>query len=101
MRRIVACIDVSLDGVMQAPGRIDEDTRGGFEHGGWATPYAAMSEAGHVFAGADALLFGRRTYEDFFRVWPKQPDSPFTPWLNQVRKYVASHTLYEPHPWAP
>jgi len=61
--RIVACTNVTLDGVMQAPARPDEDRRGGFEHGGWATPYAAMAQAGEIFANAGALLLGRRTYE--------------------------------------
>ena len=60
----------------------------------------AMAHAGHVFAAADSLLFGRRTYEDFYNVWPKRPDSPFTPWLNAAQKYVVSRTLREPLPWA-
>ena len=99
MRKVLVCTNLSLDGVMQAPARPDEDTRNGFEHGGWAAPYAAMSHVGHVFANADALLLGRRTYEDFYNVWPKRPDSPFTPWLNAVQKYVVSRTLKEPLPW--
>jgi len=98
-RRVVVATNVTLDGVMQSPARPDEDRRNGFQHGGWAAPYAAMTHAGHVFGGADALLFGRRTYEDFYNVWPKRPDSPFTPWLNGVQKYVASRTLREPLPW--
>jgi dihydrofolate reductase len=93
------CTNLSLDGVMQSPARRDEDPRNGFQHGGWAAPYAAMMHAGHVFAGTDALLFGRRTYEDFYNVWPKRPDSPFTPWLNGVKKYVVSRTLRDPLPW--
>jgi len=99
VRRIVVCANVSLDGVMQAPARVDEDLRNGFECGGWAAPYAAMAQAGHVFANADALLLGRRTYEDFYSVWPKRTESPFTPWLNGIRKYVASRTLADPLPW--
>jgi dihydrofolate reductase len=99
MRKIVVCTNLSLDGVMQAPARPDEDERGGFMHGGWAAPYGAMAHAGQVFAEADALLLGRRTYEDFYNVWPKRTDSPFTPWLNNVRKYVASRTAREPLPW--
>src|SRR5438552_17641025 len=58
-----------------------------------------MAQAGHVFANADALLLGRRTYEDFYSVWPKRTESPFTPWLNGLRKYVASRTLAYPLPW--
>jgi dihydrofolate reductase len=100
MRKVVVCMNLSLDGVMQAPARADEDPRNGFQLGGWAAPYAAMTHAGHVFGAADSLLFGRRTYEDFYNVWPKRPDSPFTPWLNAVKKYVVSRRLREPLPWA-
>jgi dihydrofolate reductase len=99
LRKVVVCTNLSLDGVMQAPARPDEDPRNGFQHGGWAAAYAAMTHAGHVFAAADSLLFGRRTYEDFYNVWPKRPDSPFTPWLNAAQKYVVSRTLKEPLPW--
>jgi dihydrofolate reductase len=98
--RIVAFESVTLDGVMQAPGRADEDRRGGFEHGGWATPYADPMMWEHMSSGGGgALLFGRRTYEDFFAVWPDQPDNPFTPVLNATLKHVASRTLSEPLPW--
>lgn len=99
LRKVVACVNVSLDGVMQAPGRADEDRRNGFPHGGWAASYAAMAHVGEVFGAADALLLGRRTYEDFYSVWPKRTDSPFTPWLNAIRKYVVTRTLTEPLPW--
>jgi dihydrofolate reductase len=99
MRKVVVCMNLSLDGVMQSPARPDEDSRNGFQHGGWAAPYAAMQNAGQVFAAADSLLFGRRTYEDFYNVWPKRADSPFTPWLNAAKKYVVSRTLREPLPW--
>jgi dihydrofolate reductase len=99
MSKLVVCTNLTLDGVMQAPTRPDEDTRDGFTHGGWATPYAAMTQAGDVFVNAGGLLLGRRTYEDFSNVWPKRVDSPFTPWLNDIRKYVASSTLKEPLPW--
>ena len=84
---------MTLHGVMQAPGRPDEDRRGGFEHGGWATPYAAMVQAGDSMATIGALLFGRRTYEDFYAVWPKRKDSPFSAMLDNMQKYVASTTL--------
>src|SRR2546423_4515105 len=99
MRKVVVCVNLSLDGVMQSPARPDEDTRNGFQHGGWGAPYGAMVHVGHVFANSDALLLGRRTYQDFYNVWPKRPDSPFTPWLNSVQKYVVSRTLSEPLPW--
>jgi dihydrofolate reductase len=99
MSRVVACTNLTLDGVMQAPGRADEDRRGDFAHGGWAAPYGAMVEAGEYFGSAGALLVGRRTYEDFYNVWPARKDSPFTPWLTHTRKYVASTTRSEPLPW--
>src|SRR5207245_1300222 len=103
MGKVVAFTSVTLDGVMQAPARPDEDTRGGFEYGGWATPYAdpvmgSVSAESGLSAGA--LLFGRRTYQDFYAVWPKRTDdNRFTPVLNNTQKYVASTTLKEPLPW--
>jgi dihydrofolate reductase len=100
--RIVVVESVTLDGVMQAPGRPDEDTRDGFEHGGWAVPYndEVMGRAMGVRMARDgALLLGRRTYEDFAAYWPRQADNPFTEVLNRTRKYVASTTLTEPLPW--
>jgi Dihydrofolate reductase len=100
MSRVVVCTNLTLDGVMQSPGRPDEDTRGGFTHGGWGAPYAAMPEAGEYFGSAGALLLGRRTYEDFYNVWPARNDGRFTPWLTNTQKYVASTTLAEQLPWA-
>jgi dihydrofolate reductase len=103
MSKIVAFTSVTIDGVMQAPGRPDEDRRGGFEHGGWAIPYADSvlgTVSGESMASNGALLFGRRTYEDFYAVWPKRTDdNPFTAVLNNTQKYVASTTLKEPLPW--
>src|SRR5512138_929204 len=99
MRKIIVFNSLTLDGVMQAPGRPDEDTRGGFQYGGWATPYSdaemgkAAAESG---ATAGGLLLGRRTYEDFYKVWPKRTDNPYTEVLNNSQKYVASRTLKEP-----
>ena len=102
MREITVFNSVTLDGVTQAPGRPDEDTRGGFANGGWAAPY--MDEvmgrvAAEGMAGPGALLLGRRTYEDFHGFWPHQTDNPFTEVLDNTRKYVASRTLWEPLPW--
>jgi dihydrofolate reductase len=102
MRKIVVTCSVSLDGVMQAPGRPDEDRRGGFEHGGWAGPYrdpVMMQAMGEGMAQGADLLFGRRTYEDFFSVWPGRTDNPFTAVLDNSQKYVCSRTLREPLPW--
>jgi dihydrofolate reductase len=102
MRKLMVINNLSLDGVMQGPGRPDEDRRGGFEHGGWSMPYNDEVKGrtmGEGMAKAVDLLFGRRTYEDFYKVWPKRTDNPFTPVLNQSRKYVASRTLEAPLPW--
>ena len=101
--RIVAFNNLTLDGVMQAPGRPDEDRRGGFEHGGWAAPYAdpVMGRAaGESMGKTGGLLLGLRTYEDFYAYWPNRTDNPFTAVLNNTQKYVASRTLHEPLPWS-
>jgi dihydrofolate reductase len=103
MGKIFAVENVTLDGVMQAPGGADEDTRDGFPYGGWARPYGDAVMAEHMGKGmgnTGALLFGRRTYEQFFSFWPKQTDgNPFTEVLNRTTKYVASRTLADPLPW--
>lgn len=103
--RLVLMEFVTLDGVCQGPGSPDEDTSDGFTQGGWLVPHmdddflAAVAE---WLDGADAFLFGRRTYEAFSRDWPKitDPDDPFAPKLNGLPKYVASTTLTEAG-WAP
>ena len=100
MRKVIVFTNLTLDGVMQATGRPDEDPRGGFQHGGWAAPFAAMSEAGGNLSDAGPLLMGRRTYEDFYGYWPNQTDNPFTEVLNNTSKYVASTTLKEPLAWS-
>ena len=100
MRRIIVFTNLTLDGVIQGPGRPDEDTRDGFTHAGWGAPYAAMSYAtGESFTNTGAYLFGRRTYDDFYSVWPKRTDSPYSQMLNNAPKYVVSTTLKEPLPW--
>lgn len=99
MSKIVAFISLTLDGVMQGPGRPDEDRRAGFEHGGWAAPYATMEAAEGSMASTGAILLGRRTYEDFYTVWPGRSDNPFSEILNNAQKYVTSTTLEEPLPW--
>lgn len=103
MATIIVTNHMTLDGVMQAPGGADEDTRGGFAHGGWAMARmdAALGERmGQGMSSTVAMLFGRRTYEQFFRYWPKQTDgNPFTEMMNRTTKYVASTTLADPLPW--
>jgi dihydrofolate reductase len=103
MGKITVINNITLDGVMQAPARPDEDTRGGFAQGGWAIPYqdtVIAQKMGAMMASAEgSLLLGRRTYEDLYSVWPKRTDNPYTDHLNKVQKYVASRTLKEPLPW--
>jgi dihydrofolate reductase len=102
MADIVVFTSLTLDGVMQAPGRPDEDTRDGFQHGGWGVAYSdpVMAElATKDMAGTGSILLGRRTYEDFYSFWPHQTDNPFTEVLDNTPKYVASTTLKEPLPW--
>jgi dihydrofolate reductase len=101
--RVVVIAHLTLDGVMQAPGRPDEDVRDGFPHGGWAQANTDPVMAGVMGErmGRDArLLLGRRTYEDLFSFWPRQTNNPFTEALNTMTKYVASRTLEEPLPWS-
>jgi dihydrofolate reductase len=103
MSKIVVFNHLTLDGVMQAPGRPDEDRRGGFKHGGWATARMDAvlgSVAAEGMSKGGSMLLGRRTYQDFAAFWPKQKDNPFTAVLNKVQKYVASTTLKEPLPWS-
>ena len=86
---------------MQGPGRPDEDTRGGFEHGGWAAGNnddVIGAALGERMAESGGLLLGRRSYEDMLSYWNTQ-DSPFKDALNMAPKYVASRTLGEPLPW--
>ena len=101
MGTVVVVNNLTLDGVTQEPGRPDEDARGGFDQGGWATPYAdaVLGEAmGRDMARTEALLLGRRTYEDLYGFWPHQ-DDPFAEVLTSTPKYVASRTLTDPLPW--
>jgi dihydrofolate reductase len=100
--KIVVISHVTLDGIMQGPGRSDEDTRDGFAHGGWAAERAgddAITRAwGRKLAASSGYLLGRRTYQDVLAHWNTQ-DSPFRDALNNAPKYVASNTLTEPLPW--
>lgn len=99
MAKIIAFTNLTLDGVMQAPATLHEDTRDGFTRGGWAAPYAAMQDAGAVLANVGAVLFGRWTYESFYAAWPNLPDNPFSTFFDNIQKYVASTTLAEPLIW--
>ncbi|MEZ0071674.1 dihydrofolate reductase family protein [Planotetraspora sp. GP83] len=103
MGKLVVVENVTLDGVMQAPGGADEDARGDFPYGGWAHPYAdhVMAETmGKGMSEDGVMLFGRRTYEQFHGFWSRQTDgNPYTEVLNRKHKYVASRRLAEPLPW--
>lgn len=96
MGRLIAAVMVSLDGVMQAPGGPDEDTSGGFAHGGWVWPYAGDDDAmDGLFSHPFSLLLGRRTYDIFTGYWPQVPsDAPhggIADAFNGATKYVATH----------
>ena len=95
--RIVIIEFMSLDGVVQAPGGADEDTDGGFAHGGWTHPFFDPEVVGGAFAGAlgnaDALLFGRRTWQTMAAAWPDRAGDPFADQMNGIAKYVVSSTL--------
>jgi len=88
---------ISLDGVVQAPGGSEEDTDGGFAHGGWSNPYfdpeSMGSVIGEVMDATEALLFGRRTWQTMAAAWPGRAGDPFADRMNEIPKYVASRTL--------
>ena len=106
MGRIVVMNHVTLDGVMQGPGRPDEDTRDGFMLGGWGSRSAspddaagkAMGERMAAGGGLAGWLFGRWTYQSLLSAWNAR-GGPFKDGLNNSPKYVASATLKEPLPW--
>jgi dihydrofolate reductase len=95
--RIVIIDFISLDGVVQAPGGPDEDTDGGFAHGGWTVPYFDPEVMGPVVAAgmgdAEALLFGRRTWQGMAAAWPDRAGDPYADQMNAIEKYVASRSL--------
>ncbi|GHO98289.1 dihydrofolate reductase [Reticulibacter mediterranei] len=96
MRKIIVSMFLTLDGVMQAPGRPDEDTSDGFKYGGWTTPYFVEADeaAGEFMAKYMKpvdLLLGRKTFEFFASYWPEHAD--LWPGINDVTKYVMSHTM--------
>jgi dihydrofolate reductase len=90
---------ISLDGVVQAPGGANEDTDGGFDHGGWSMKYFDPDVMGGMYselAGqSDALLQGRRTYQVSAAAWPSRSGDVFSDWINRVQKYVVSNTITE------
>jgi dihydrofolate reductase len=104
MRKVIVNEFVSLDGVAQAPGAADEDTSGGFEHGGWHMRYLDDLANERIVEGivsAGGFLLGRRTYEIFAAYWPNAPEEEqvVAEPLNTKPKYVASTTLADPLEW--
>ena len=104
MRKVIANEFMSLDGVAQAPGGPDEDTSGGFAHGGWHMGYFDDLSQKWVLESiveAGGFLLGRRTYEIFAAYWPNAPEEEqvIAEPLNTKPKYVASTTLAEPLAW--
>lgn len=102
MRTINVTMSVTLDGVIQGLGRPDEDTRDGFDLGGWGQDYqdeVMGREMGKGMAAPGDMLFGRRTWQDFAGFWPHQPANPITEHLNNVTKHVVSRTLQNTDLW--
>ena len=97
--RIVISDFISLDGVVQAPGGREEDTDGGFEHGGWSMQFFDVDAMGpvldEVMEKTEALLFGRRTWQVMAAAWPGRAGDPFADRMNEIRKYVVSRSLNE------
>src|SRR3954471_21849927 len=96
MRKLIAITQVTLDGVMQAPGGPEEDPRNGFTHGGWAMPFGddVLSQViSETIAGAFDMLLGRRTYEIFAGYWPHQGDNPIAKAFDKATKYVVTRRL--------
>jgi len=95
--RVVASEFMSLDGVVQAPGGAEEDTSGGFRHGGWSYPFfdpeVMGSVIGEIAERSEVLLQGRRTHLVSAEAWPERAGDPFADWINAAQKYVVSNTL--------
>ena len=103
MRKIIVAEFVSLDGVMQAPGSAEEDTDGGFAHGGWTMPYWHDDMGATILQEineADTLLLGRKTWQTHAEAFEPTPGGdPFADLLNSLKKYVVSTTLKSADAW--
>lgn len=102
MRQLIVAEFITLDGVIQAPGAADEDTEGGFTHGGWTVPYWHDDIGAHFFEAmsqADALLFGRKTWQIHGGAFETMKGDPFADALNSMPKYVVSTTLQSASAW--
>lgn len=103
MRKIVVSEFISLDGVIQAPGGVDEDVDGGFAHGGWTHPYWHDDMGAHFFQAmsqSDTLLLGRKTWQGHGSAFDPMPEGdPFGDLMNNIPKYVVSTTLTSTAAW--
>ena len=102
MRELIVAEFITLDGVIQAPGGADEDTEGGFAHGGWTRPYWHDDIGTHFFQAmsqADALLLGRKTWQIHGGAFEPMTGDPFADAMNAIRKYVVSTTLKSASAW--
>jgi dihydrofolate reductase len=103
MRKLAVYEFITLDGVIQAPGGADEDTEGGFTHGGWTQPYWHDAIGAHLFQAmteADTLLLGRKTWQIHGGAFEPMPaGDPFGDMLNGMRKVVVSTTLKSASGW--
>lgn len=103
MREIIVAEFITLDGVIQAPGGADEDTEGGFAHGGWTWPYwhdDIGAHFGQAMTQADAMLLGRKTWQIHGGAFEPMPvGDPFGDVMNGIRKYVVSTTLQSASAW--
>jgi len=102
MRNLIIAEFITLDGVIQAPGGKDEDTDGGFAHGGWTWPYWDDAIGQHFFeamSGADALLLGRKTWQIHGGAFEPMNDDPFGSTMNAIHKYVVSTSLTSTAAW--
>ena len=104
MRKLIVHTWMTLDGVAQAPGAPEEDTTGGFQHGGWHLPYfddTSRKWVADSYTAAGGFLFGRRTFQSLAGYWPhaSEEEQVIAEPLNTRPKYVASTTLTEPLAW--
>jgi dihydrofolate reductase len=102
MRELIIAEFITLDGVIQAPGGEQEDTDGGFTHGGWTQPYWHEDIGVHFFQAmseADAILLGRRTWEIHGGAFEPMAGDPFADALNNIPKYVVSTKLASASAW--
>ncbi len=102
MRKLIVAEFITLDGVIQAPGGANEDSEGGFQHGGWTGPYWHDEIGAHFFQammGADALLLGRKTWQIHGGAFEPMKGDPFGDVMNGIAKYVVSTTLKSTSAW--